>query len=128
MKDHEEYQKFKCNNCCKDFVTEWRLNKHRKIHDGRTKKYCNNFKTGKTCPFQELGCKFLHIIPDTKVINTTSWKSMTQSLDDSFGSFFTSTPRKPYEDCDECKESSNCTDCIVKHILGQHACAKLVFS
>ena len=78
-------------------------------------------KTGKSCPFEKLGCKFLHLYPDTQE------KRTSLTLTESLGSFYTSTPRKPYEDCDECMESFKCTDCIVKHMLGQRTCAKLMF-
>ena len=123
IKFHDDHQKFECEKCRKIFVTEWRLNKHRKIHDEKTKKYCYNFNTGKSCPFEKLGCKFLHLNLDTQEKRTSVNESLTESL----GSFYTSTPRKPYEDCDECMESVKCTDCNVKHMLGQRTCAKLMF-
>ena len=121
IKSHEDHQTFECEKCRKIFVTEWRLNKHRKIHNGKTKKFCYHFNTGKSCPFEKLGCKFLHLYPDTQE------KRTILTLTESLGSFYTSTPRKPYEDCDECMESFKCTDCIVKHMLGQRTCAKLMF-
>ena len=127
IKIHEKYQKFECGKCRKIFVTEWRLNKHGQIHDGKTKKHCHYFKTGKSCPFEELGCKFLHLFSDTEV-KRPSWKQVISTLEESWESFYTSTPRKPFEDCEECLKTSKCTDCIVKHMLGQHACAKLMFS
>ena len=121
IKCHEDYQQFECEECRKTFVTEWRLNKHRQIHKGKAKKYCYNFNAGKSCPFEKLGCKFLHLFSDTHEKRTSS--TITYSL----GSFFTSTPRKPFKDCEECMDSSKCTDCIVKHTLGRRACAKLMF-
>ena len=121
IESHEDHQTFECEKCWKIFVTEWRLDKHRKIHDRKTKKYCYHFNTGKSCPFEKLGCKFLHLFPDSQE------KRTSLTLTESLGSFYTSTPRKPYEDCDECMESIECTDCIVKDMLGHHTCAKLMF-
>ena len=80
-----------------------------------------SYHSGKSCPFEKLGCKFLHLFSDTHEKRTSS--TITYSL----GSFFTSTPRKPFKDCEECMDSSKCTDCIVKHTLGRRACAKLMF-
>ena len=121
IKCHEDYQKFECEKCRKIFVTEWRLNKHRRIHKRKTKKYCYNFNAGKSCPFEELGCKFLHLFSDNHK------KGSNIPLTDSLSSFFTSTPKKPFKDCEECMDSSECADCIAKHILGQRALAKLMF-
>jgi hypothetical protein len=42
-------------------------------------------------------------------------------------SFHTSTPKKSFEQCEDCMENSECTDCIVKHMLGRHGCAKVTF-
>ena len=100
------------------------MNKHRKINDGKTKKKNYYFRTGKYCPFEDLGCKFLHLYSD----NQEERKPKTLNLDEGLGSFHTSTPKKPFEDCEEFLDGSKCTDCIVKHVLGQHACAKLTFS
>ena len=60
MKNHVEAKKFKCDKCSKEFHLEWRLKKHLQIHlnkDGRKCHYFNNFKT---CPFEVIGCQFLH--------------------------------------------------------------------
>ena len=93
----------------------------------KTTKHCHYFNTDKSCSFEELGCKFLHLFSDTEV-KRSSWKQVISTLEESWESFYTSTPRKPFDDCTECMEISKCTDCIVKHTLGRHACAKLMFS
>ena len=52
----------KCDNCDFAFVSEWRLKKHRKIHEEHTySRKCHYYISGKPCPFENLGCKFLHI-------------------------------------------------------------------
>ena len=60
LKNHAESKKFPCVKCDKEFVLEWRLRKHMENHtniEGRKCHYYNNFKT---CPFVDIGCKFLH--------------------------------------------------------------------
>ena len=58
-KSHEEMVPFKCNTCDKDFYSKWRLNKHVLSHS-ENGKFCHYFNNGKSCPFEEIGCKFKH--------------------------------------------------------------------
>ena len=52
----------KCNQCESIFITDWRLKKHEKIHSTTKKRRnCHYFNSGKSCPFEKLGCKFKHI-------------------------------------------------------------------
>ena len=62
--NHEKYDEFSCDQCDKIFVTEWRLQKHTKIHSDKKQRNCHYFNNGKHCPFEMLGCKFLHILSD----------------------------------------------------------------
>ena len=57
---HENHQKFKCDQCDKCFVLNWRLRKHMKLHTEGFVKHCYYFNNNRDCPFEELGCKFLH--------------------------------------------------------------------
>ena len=59
-KVHKMYKEQECGQCGKMFVSTWRLRKHVRIHLQKSTKICHFFKTGKACPFEELGCKFLH--------------------------------------------------------------------
>ena len=59
---HEECTKFECDQCQKTFVTEWRLKKHSKIHSNKITKQSHFFTNNVRCPFDELGCKFLHTL------------------------------------------------------------------
>ena len=43
-----------CELCGKRFFHKWRLKKHEK-----STKPCKYFVTGNTCPFDDVGCKFL---------------------------------------------------------------------
>ena len=60
MEEHQIEKKYKCDKCGKMFHLEWRLRKHITIHD-ENGKYCHYFNNRKQCPFEEIGCKFLHI-------------------------------------------------------------------
>ena len=57
---HEIHNTFKCDKCEKEFVLKWRLKKHEIIHSNKISCHCHYFNNGKHCPFEELGCKFLH--------------------------------------------------------------------
>ena len=57
---HANYEEYKCGHCNKIFVTRWRLSKHSKMHEGKKSNYCHYFNNCDVCPFEELGCKFLH--------------------------------------------------------------------
>ena len=51
---------YKCEKCEKEFNLNWRLKKHKRIHDGNSHRKCHYFNNGKICPFEKRGCKFLH--------------------------------------------------------------------
>ena len=57
---HKEAEKFPCNVCNKVFQTNWRLAKHLKNHKRKNVRICKYFKKGQFCPFEKVGCKFLH--------------------------------------------------------------------
>ena len=59
-KEHK-VEKFECEKCDKTFVLKWRLIKHQKIHNGQNIKKCHYFNNQKICPFEQIGCKFLHL-------------------------------------------------------------------
>lgn len=58
--EHKEAETFKCKKCDKIFYLQWRLKKHEQIHVQRPQKPCKYFVANKDCPFEKLGCKFLH--------------------------------------------------------------------
>ena len=60
MEEHQIEKKYKCDKCGKMFHLEWRLRKHLTIHN-ENGKYCHYFNNQKQCPFEEIGCKLLHI-------------------------------------------------------------------
>ena len=59
MSSHKEMERFKCDECDKDFSVEWRMRKHNKAHAESTK-YCHYYNNAKDCPYYDIGCKFRH--------------------------------------------------------------------
>ena len=141
---HDNPEKFKCGQCSKDFVLKWRLKKHLKIHTQEFVQYCHYYNNDKFCPFEELGCKFLHEVAkdckfgqkckkgmcprrhseeerenkgDTKIDIDEEHFSENDEHDNIVSqndSFVTSTPQKTNFQCEECVNQQQCTDCFVR--------------
>ena len=61
LKEHGTIKKYQCQECNKTFHFKWRLQSHMKIHDDECYlRKCHFFNNNKQCPFEEVGCKFLH--------------------------------------------------------------------
>ena len=60
MKNHADAKLFKCDHCSKEFPLEWRLGKHLEIHMKKGGRKCNYFNNFKICPYEVVGCKFIH--------------------------------------------------------------------
>ena len=61
LKEHGKVKKYKCQQCEKTFYFKWRLQSHNKIHDKESSiRKCHFFNNNLQCPFEEIGCKFLH--------------------------------------------------------------------
>ena len=56
---HGFEKKHSCELCGKRLFLKWRLRKHLSVHEKSTKP-CKYFTNGNICPFDEVGCKFLH--------------------------------------------------------------------
>jgi hypothetical protein len=56
---HDCEQMFSCEECGKKFYLEWRFKKNASVHKENIKT-CKYFHEGKVCPFEKVGCKFLH--------------------------------------------------------------------
>ena len=136
---HANHEKFLCEQCDKDFVLKWRLEKHVQIHTQKFVQYCHYYNNDKFCPFEELGCKFLHTIAqkcrlghkckirlcprrhsesDTETDRDTKHVGDNDETEDKMDeciSFVTSTPQKNEFECGECENmTQNCTDCFVR--------------
>ena len=58
---HNEKKQHHCNVCEKSFYLRWRLDKHKEVHeDAQVSKFCHFFNNDKVCPFDDVGCKFIH--------------------------------------------------------------------
>ena len=143
--NHENHKVFKCDKCDKCFVLNWRRDKHMKLHTNASVKPCHYFNNGGKCPFEELGCKFLHIeaklcksgvkclrrlcphrhpekevdtdcnVGEDILDETEKTDTNDTSTDDNF--FLTSTPQKVEYQCDECTKKDQCTDCFVRQTM-----------
>jgi hypothetical protein len=60
---HVKEKDNECNSCGKRFHLKWRLKKHVRIHSEETK-VCHYYSNKLECPFQEIGCMFLHETSD----------------------------------------------------------------
>ena len=60
LKLHKDAEDFECNVCKKTFQSKWRLSKHKDMHNNLNTKRCHYFNNEKLCPYQEVGCMFLH--------------------------------------------------------------------
>jgi uncharacterized Zn-finger protein len=59
VKVHGCEQPHSCDICGKKFYFKWRLKKHGSVHRGNVKP-CKYFEDGKTCPYDEVCCKYKH--------------------------------------------------------------------
>ena len=149
---HKECTQFECDQCQKTFVTEWRLRKHTKIHSNKITKQCHYFMNNVRCPFDDLGCKFLHVISynsglkkvddskskefntmedsaenDIDVNNTEMTNSIDTSENGRENTFFTSTPKSKKQSCEDCLDEWECINCLVINTLKKHGDRKKMF-
>ena len=139
---HENHPHYKCENCEKVFVLKWRLKKHMNLHSkekSHAVNHCHYFNNEKKCPFELLGCNFLHSVSKTCKFGPSCSKRMCSfrhsklrmekvadienievsaevekvELEDD-KSFMTSTPIKGTFECEDCQDISQCIDCFVR--------------
>ena len=61
---HGMEQPYHCDICEKKFLLKWRMIKHKKIHTENSHRACHYFNNKKECPYEEIGCKYLHADAD----------------------------------------------------------------
>ena len=61
LKSHDKVEDKKCEHCGKMFYFEWRLKKHQLIHMNKNLRKCHYFNNDKACPFEDIGCMYLHV-------------------------------------------------------------------
>ena len=59
-KSHGSVKKIECDKCGKEFVLKWRLKKHQDMHTNQNIRKCHYFNNQKKCPFEAIGCMFVH--------------------------------------------------------------------
>ena len=126
---------------------KWRLRKHMRLHTLKNVKPCYYFNNNMKCPFDEFGCKFLHVVSqteeenenklnDTKVdnldnvgnneynkenevteLNDTEIDDLENDSMNESSLYKTSTPKKKRIQCSECINQPQCTDCFVRQTL-----------
>ena len=145
---HVDHQGFKCDICKKSFILKWRLQKHVVLHNNQNITACHFFNNEKICPFEEFGCKFLHIIYQSCKFGKTCQRikcpyrhiqerGQCETTDNGINqndditndmeetdfveddiNFVTSTPKKRKYRCEECQNTSQCVECFVNQVNG----------
>ena len=105
--EHDAEKTFKCEICDKAFLLEWRMKKHRVMHIEKIKT-CHFFLSKKPCPFEKIGCKFLH---------TTKVNDKPNDID-------TDTNETTYtlkeNQCHLCNVVLQCRDDLMEHVETNH--------
>ena len=58
---NESSASYQCSECNEMFMSEWRLKKHKRVHEhGFSTKFCHYYNNLKFCPYEKFGCKFKH--------------------------------------------------------------------
>ena len=57
--EHEEIEKFHCEDCDLTFVLKWHLEEHKMMHIEEAT-FCHYFDINKKCPYSDIGCMFKH--------------------------------------------------------------------
>ena len=110
-----------------------------KLHNDKGRKQCVYFKHNITCPFDKLGCKFLHVSFDiSKIEHTSQVGNLDHTKNDIFansidgtddiadtGSFLISTPKKFEEKCTKCFNKTKY--CVVCEVLEREESSSITF-
>ena len=59
LDEHNKEKSRECEICGKRFFLEWRLKKHKHVHE-KGARLCHFYNNRKQCPFETIGCKFRH--------------------------------------------------------------------
>ena len=58
---HYDATQYECEDCGKKIVLEWRMKKHKILHEESASiKYCHYFNNKTVCPYEKIGCMFRH--------------------------------------------------------------------
>ena len=81
VEKHNIEKTYKCDECDKTFLLEWRLRKHRVNHLESLRK-CRYFANKQLCPFTQIGCMFSHgdeIMEEPEDIETDDDYTLTEN-------------------------------------------------
>jgi len=135
MKSHSEAETYRCDQCDKTFVLKWRQKQHVKGHESRqeSKVFCHYFNNRKVCPFEELGCMFLHSDSPECKFNKKCKKKLCQfkhSENDTKDEYETNEkksatlsckqPEKSVYNCKKCSKELTSNDDLEKHMEDLH--------
>jgi hypothetical protein len=113
-----------------------------RLHEENNIKHCHYFNNAKSCPYEKLGCKFLHTIAkkcefrskcarrlcpfrheeieSTRNVSDDMTDDSETDDNDNFAmnldSFVTSTPQEKSIKCEDCANRTQCTDCYVRQM------------
>ena len=111
---HSKQKDIQCDTCGKRIFLHWRLEKHKTMHtSSSTIKHCRYYLAKKTCPFNELGCKFLHETSQETEIRGESERILNaNNSKQKNGEKITEAEEKQIY-CDNCDKNLQCDSCIV---------------
>ena len=125
--EHNKENKFNCAFCDKTFLLEWRLNKHLENHEKKSKICCHYFNNNKRCPFEDIGCMFLHeksklcknlkcqrILCQFRHIKIISTVKTNEKVD------FALQNKEAKKSCDQCETKFTEKEHLLKHIKDVH--------
>ena len=108
LEEHEKNKQFKCEICGKEFFLQWRLNKHMGMHSSPPKA-CRYFANNQECPYEHVGCMFLHSNLSVDEISSDESDEDEEAL------------LKPIENqCHICQEQLKSKDDLFNHVESQH--------
>ena len=81
MEIHGVEKKFSCEVCEKEFVLEWRFKKHITMHTATGIKPCRFYNNKTKCPYEDIGCMFLHKFKQGDIIDTVTDESEVEEIE-----------------------------------------------
>ena len=125
MENHHKTEKnYECTICNKSFVLNWRMKKHEEIHTNKVTKKCHYYNNDRFCPFEKLGCKFLHEISEKCKFDRIcskplcSYKHSNPDSEDSDTDKITDSNIEATDEtvsCDYCKKKFEDIDDLIDH-------------
>ena len=122
MKDHNTEKEFNCDVCGKGFFLEWRLRKHREVHQGNIR-ICHFYKNSKPCPFDDIGCMFDHsdkIDSEIETVDTEESEHEDDEECETIEMHDSTSVGYGENDCHLCDKTFACLDDLCEHFRTCH--------